>query len=72
MFITHRLNTIKDSDKIVLMHNGKVVEEGTHAELIEEGLRYKTLSNHRDSMIRNSRQNSFPRTFIEFSSLSAE
>ena len=43
LFITHRLNTIKDSDKIILMHNGKIVEEGNHNELMDKGLRYKTL-----------------------------
>ena len=32
--IAHRLSTIKNSDKIVVMEWGKVVEEGTHDELI--------------------------------------
>ena len=43
LFITHRLNTIKESDQIILMHNGKIVEKGSHEKLMNEGLRYKTL-----------------------------
>jgi ABC-type transport system involved in Fe-S cluster assembly fused permease/ATPase subunit len=35
----HRLSTIKNSDKIVCMHNGSVLEEGSHTHLmaIENG-----------------------------------
>ena len=43
LFITHRQNTIKESDQIILMHNGKIVEKGSHEKLMNEGLRYKTL-----------------------------
>lgn len=43
MFITHRLNTIKTADKIILMSNGKIAEEGTHEELINKNGRYSIL-----------------------------
>ena len=33
-FITHRLNTIKNADMIVMMDAGRVVEQGTHEELM--------------------------------------
>lgn len=33
--IAHRLSTIKNADKIVVLDQGKAVEEGTHAELME-------------------------------------
>lgn len=32
--IAHRLSTIKNADEICVMHEGKIVERGTHAELI--------------------------------------
>lgn len=34
--IAHRLTTIKDADKIIMLDQGKVVEEGTHAELMDK------------------------------------
>ena len=43
LFITHRLNTIKSADKIVLMNKGRIAESGTHDELINEEGRYKLL-----------------------------
>ena len=39
-FITHRLSTIKNADKIVMMHNGVAEEFGTHDELMEKRGRY--------------------------------
>ncbi|MFY0255620.1 ABC transporter ATP-binding protein [Chitinophaga sp. 30R24] len=42
--IAHRLATIREADKIIVLDKGQIVEEGTHNELIEmEGL-YRTLS----------------------------
>ena len=43
LFITHRLSTIKNSDKIILMKNGRIVEEGLHDELIKLNSQYATL-----------------------------
>ena len=42
-FITHRLGTIRNADRIVLMHQGRLVEQGSHAELMELRSRYYAL-----------------------------
>jgi ATP-binding cassette subfamily B multidrug efflux pump len=34
--IAHRLSTIRDAEKILVMNEGKIVEQGTHAELMEK------------------------------------
>ncbi len=41
--IAHRLSTVIHANKIVVISNGKVVEEGTHAELLEKGKFYSQL-----------------------------
>ena len=43
LVIAHRLSTIKNADLIVVMHEGKVVEQGKHDELISLGGTYKHL-----------------------------
>ncbi|MDO8289238.1 MAG: ATP-binding cassette domain-containing protein, partial [Parvibaculum sp.] len=34
--IAHRLSTIRDAEKILVMNEGKIIEQGTHAELMEK------------------------------------
>ena len=34
--IAHRLSTIRDADQILVVDNGKIVEKGVHAELIQQ------------------------------------
>lgn len=43
--IAHRLATIKNADKIVVMDKGKIVEFGTHKELLKKGGYYSNLYN---------------------------
>ena len=43
LFITHRLSSIKSSDTIIVMHDGCLVEQGTHENLIAQGERYAAL-----------------------------
>ena len=41
--VAHRLSTIKHADEICVLHEGKIVERGTHEELIEKEGYYKKL-----------------------------
>ena len=49
LFITHRLNSIIHADNIILMHEGRVDETGTHSELMTMRGRYYALFNQQDS-----------------------
>jgi subfamily B ATP-binding cassette protein MsbA len=41
--IAHRLSTVRRADVIVVMERGKIIQTGTHAELLEKGGTYKKL-----------------------------
>jgi ATP-binding cassette subfamily B multidrug efflux pump len=44
ILISHRVSTVKDADCIVVLEQGRIVEQGTHAELLELGGYYGALS----------------------------
>ena len=46
IIVAHRLDTIRDCNKIILMNNGKIIEQGSHNELIEMGKEYYKLVNN--------------------------
>ena len=41
--VAHRLSTIRDADRIYVFHSGRIVESGTHSDLIEMGGMYKKM-----------------------------
>lgn len=43
IIISHRISTVKDADKIIVLSDGKIAEEGTHEELVSEGGIYSDL-----------------------------
>lgn len=43
--IAHRLSTIKSADRIIVLREGEIIEQGTHDSLLEEGGHYAELYN---------------------------
>ena len=43
IIIAHRLSTIRSANKIIVMDNGKLVEEGTHDRLLQHNGKYKAM-----------------------------
>jgi len=43
IIIAHRLSTVKDADKVIVMEEGKIIEEGVHQELLQRKGRYYEL-----------------------------
>ena len=56
-FITHRLSTIRQADMIVMLHEGAVVEVGTHDKLMSQRGRYYALYRQQESSDENESSN---------------
>jgi ATP-binding cassette subfamily B protein len=48
-FITHRLSTIRSSDLILMMDSGRLVEQGTHQQLLDMQGRYFALYSQQEA-----------------------
>jgi len=46
ILIAHRISTIKNADKILVLDNGKIIEQGTHNELLSQNGSYTELYNN--------------------------
>jgi ABC-type multidrug transport system fused ATPase/permease subunit len=43
IIVAHRLQTVKQADRILLIEEGKIIEEGTHSELVKLKGKYKRM-----------------------------
>ncbi|HLR65842.1 ABC transporter ATP-binding protein [Virgibacillus alimentarius] len=50
--IAHRLNTIQEADKIIMLEHGKIMEQGSHEELIKQKGKYYQL--HQNQLMENT------------------
>jgi ATP-binding cassette subfamily B protein len=49
--VAHRLSTIREADVILVMRDGKVIESGTHTELISKNGFYTELYNSQSAVV---------------------
>jgi ATP-binding cassette subfamily B protein len=45
ILVAHRLSTVRSANRIIVMENGKIIEEGNHVELLGKGGHYASLYN---------------------------
>jgi len=45
VLIAHRLSTVKAADRIIVLEKGRIIEEGSHNRLLDQGGHYAVLYN---------------------------
>ena len=53
IIVAHRIHTLRDCDRILVFKEGKLVEEGTHEELIEKQTEFYNLAKNSDGFKEN-------------------
>ena len=56
LVIAHRLNTIRGADRILVLDKGRIVEQGSHSELIQKGGIYSQMAGLQEKMSSWSRE----------------
>ena len=51
LFITHRLGALRHADRILVMDDGLLVEQGNHAELLQLNGRYATMFKQQEAAL---------------------
>ncbi len=51
IMIAHRLKTVRNADQIVVIENGRIAQQGTHSQLMEQGGRYADFIGMREQTI---------------------
>jgi len=69
VLVAHRLSTVRNADTIYVMHQGRVVEQGTHAQLLALDGRYADLWRSQTGVARNGNSNNRIRAAVQRISL---
>lgn len=54
LIISHRISAVQDADHIIVLENGRIIEQGRHQQLLEQGGAYAEL--HREQLLEEARQ----------------
>lgn len=65
IWVAHRLRTIMDADKIIVLKNGTVVEEGTHKELLNKKGEYSSMWQLQEILEHEAEEEELEREFKE-------